>query len=105
MFHAHRSLSKALNRKDASDASFFPDSDVCHGHTTPVDVCQGAAEHTPPSVAIYRALIIMDMSLVQGQDNLTILIPPRSPLLGEANKSPIRGLQFGPSLAVSPPSR
>ena len=59
----------------------------------------------PEEAAVYRALVIMDGSLVEGQSNLTLLFPPRCALLGGVNPHPIRALQLGPTLGVCPSKR
>lgn len=59
----------------------------------------------PEGAAVYRALVIMDGSLVEGQSNLTLLFPPRCALLGGSNPHPIRALQLGPTLGVCPSKR
>ncbi|GAX83511.1 hypothetical protein CEUSTIGMA_g10936.t1 [Chlamydomonas eustigma] len=58
-----------------------------------------------PASSVHRALVIMEGSLVNGQNAITFVIPPHSQLLGGGNRHPIRGLQLGPSLSVSPENR
>lgn len=62
-----------------------------------------AAKDSLSSSTVAHAVVLLNGSLVDGDNSLLLVMPPGS--LGPRQTAVIRGLQFGPALAVTPPGK
>eukprot|EP00775_Hariotina_reticulata_P011353 gene11353-11502_t len=62
-----------------------------------------ASSSSAAKVAVARAVAILDRSCIEDEGSLLLVFPPYS--LGSSQAAVVRGIQFGPAMAVGPPGK